>query len=664
MDDNLHFLKNDFPDFGEVQLGRQPNQLEFDRSRVFFQNPDNMRIRNEPIYVSDDNSSGTNDAEDKQQNIPLMDQIPDHHNPPIPPNLPINNLGMRQVHERPLFNLHAFDDNLHQLFQSADVFKKQPLNNKQFHNHNNPAEIQRRDIPNFDIIDPDLQFFRPFQPLFQDFNNNNNNNNNLNRHIDNNNRHHNNFNFRLAAHANFRAEPNNFLPHRAPEFNHLIDMHAIRLLHNNPLRNDPQKKQPPLETIKIKLRNIDIQIIKVPKELLEPVSKAFKIIPNFQPDKASTYLTTVIRYGKIPEDIMDRIALSSTDSKIMKSSTYCSDSKRILQNFFPFYIQKNINEAFIKAKSFFPEAFSFLADNKFNFKKMQKMRTPSQQINISDPLVSLFLNDLYEKEQKELKKKEAKQKELMEYQEAEKSGSLIECECCFNECPFEWMVQCPEGHLFCKQCVERQIETAISEGRSDVPCLKFGGCNSVIPISELERTIPEKTIERLIQTETLNAITQAEIENKVKCHKCGYIILYEGEGPMNCPQCHSQTCPKCGEAWHPKITCEQMKEIDKERLVEEKMNEAVVRTCPKCKAQFMKEEGCNKMECPRCHTWICYFCRKIIPKDVGYNHFWRECGPCPPDRCPLWLNSSDLHVLEAIKAKNEAESDIENKFQE
>jgi TRIAD3 protein (E3 ubiquitin-protein ligase RNF216) len=102
-----------------------------------------------------------------------------------------------------------------------------------------------------------------------------------------------------------------------------------------------------------------------------------------------------------------------------------------------------------------------------------------------------------------------------------------------------------------------------------------------------------------------------------------------------------------------------MKAINRERIIEEKMNEAVVRTCPKCNAQFMKEDGCNKMECPRCGTWICYFCRQVIPKDIGYAHFWRQPAPCPPGRCPLWVSNEALHALEAEDARAEAKGELD-----
>jgi TRIAD3 protein (E3 ubiquitin-protein ligase RNF216) len=186
----------------------------------------------------------------------------------------------------------------------------------------------------------------------------------------------------------------------------------------------------------------------------------------------------------------------------------------------------------------------------------------------------------------------------------------------------------------------------------------MGECREHISMRELERTMPEPVLRRLFQTEVMNAVVNSDLQHLVKCHKCGFIAVFEAKGPMRCPECKAHTCSGCGaEHPHDGKTCEQMKAIDKNRLVEEKMSDAVIRICPRCDAQFMKEEGCNKMECPRCHTWICYFCRQVIPKEVGYKHFWRHTAPCPPGRCPLWISNEILHDIEAQKARRQAENE-------
>ena len=94
------------------------------------------------------------------------------------------------------------------------------------------------------------------------------------------------------------------------------------------------------------------------------------------------------------------------------------------------------------------------------------------------------------------------------------------------------------------------------------------------------------------------------------------------------------------------------------------MTAARVRTCPNgCKQPFYKVEGCNKMTCPTCKSSICYVCRKIIPKSVGYKHFCQtpHCRHRSCNMCPLYTNAEEddrraakeagLKTLKQIKAE-------------
>ena len=64
------------------------------------------------------------------------------------------------------------------------------------------------------------------------------------------------------------------------------------------------------------------------------------------------------------------------------------------------------------------------------------------------------------------------------------------------------------------------------------------------------------------------------------------------------------------------------------------MTKARVRECPKCKAEFFKIEGCNKMTC-RCGAKMCYICRAQI-KD--YKHFCQipHCNHKTCNKCVLF----------------------------
>lgn len=420
------------------------------------------------------------------------------------------------------------------------------------------------------------------------------------------------------------------------------------IIPNNEIQNN---QMPAPNWIDLRILGIECRIHNVRKSLYTTIKEVIRIVPGINLGRVSTYLS-MINLDIEPTNFVDRIVMAANDPNTPISRDFYNNTDGFLASIFPMYTLASIKERLKTNQYMIIPTIKSFKDHQPPFMKRPRVR--NNHFRSENPIIAVQLIIMNEEEEKKRKEREEIEEEARILKEAEETGAMYECECCFCECPFQKLVQCPEGHLFCVECTKRAIETAISEGRVNIQCLHFGGCDQSIPMAELERAIPPKLLQRLNQTETLNAIVGCEeIEGLVKCHNCGFMVVYDGEGPFVCPECKSKTCPKCGEEWHPDLTCEQMKEIDKSRLVEEKMNEAVVRTCPKCKTQFMKEEGCNKMECPRCHSWICYWCHQVIPKEVGYSHFWRESGICPPNRCPLWVDNSMLHKVEAERAKNE-----------
>ena len=127
-----------------------------------------------------------------------------------------------------------------------------------------------------------------------------------------------------------------------------------------------------------------------------------------------------------------------------------------------------------------------------------------------------------------------------------------------------------------------------------------------------------------------------------KCAKCGFQAqVPDGNRIFLCPvpTCQYKSCRLCGEEAHGPLPCDQVEksnETSARLKVEEAMSQARIRTCPQCSRKFYKQDGCNKMTCS-CGTWICYICRQVIPKSVGYNHFCRTplcrhgkaCNMCP-----------------------------------
>ncbi|KAH9326081.1 hypothetical protein KI387_006259, partial [Taxus chinensis] len=223
----------------------------------------------------------------------------------------------------------------------------------------------------------------------------------------------------------------------------------------------------------------------------------------------------------------------------------------------------------------------------------------------------------------------------------------IECGCCCMEFPFEHMVQCTDGHLFCFQCLRRQVEESTFGGlqaRHSLPCMDTNGCNESIPMSEVRRALPVDVIERYEQRQAQADIERARLEGLVYCPFCNFPCeVDEGVRVLECPnsKCSKASCIQCKEPSHIPLRCEEVEkksETALRRKIEEVMTKAVIRVCNTCKAELVKTDGCNKVTC-RCGITMCYICRQTIQKD--YTHFCqhaREPGkPCQRcKKCGLW----------------------------
>ncbi len=137
-----------------------------------------------------------------------------------------------------------------------------------------------------------------------------------------------------------------------------------------------------------------------------------------------------------------------------------------------------------------------------------------------------------------MEEKDRKLAEELNEQEYEETGQGIECGCCCCEYPFDEMVQCLDGHLFCKNCLKKYVEESVfGQGQIDVHCMDGSGCKSTFPMSQLKRSLPEqmlnKIMKRVQELEVMKVrlrirarldliSNQAGIENLHQCPFCDY----------------------------------------------------------------------------------------------------------------------------------------------
>ncbi|KAG0152379.1 hypothetical protein CROQUDRAFT_35413 [Cronartium quercuum f. sp. fusiforme G11] len=254
-----------------------------------------------------------------------------------------------------------------------------------------------------------------------------------------------------------------------------------------------------------------------------------------------------------------------------------------------------------------------------------------------------------------IKAEEAREKELLAMEEVE--GLLLECQCCFDTFRFVKMIQCPEGHLFCGECVKRNADVQLGLNKAEVKCMDASDCALAFPKAELAKALAQKVMTRLEQIEFEASIEQANIEGLEKCPFCVWAVIIENEAErvFKCgnQQCLKESCRKCKKPSHIPKTCEEVKleesKSNSMHVVAEAMTEALIRKCPKCRQPFVKEIGCNKMRCMHCGTLSCYVCQQIV---AGYEHF-ADAGPNlkgkkpdPKATCPLWDDTNQRHDKE------------------
>ncbi|EJT97149.1 hypothetical protein DACRYDRAFT_72456, partial [Dacryopinax primogenitus] len=252
------------------------------------------------------------------------------------------------------------------------------------------------------------------------------------------------------------------------------------------------------------------------------------------------------------------------------------------------------------------------------------------------------------------------------------NGEGLECGCCFGEYAFDKMVQCAEGHLFCRDCARRQAEERLGLRQTDLLCMDQSDCNAPFPETEIARFLTEKSLNLYHRIKQGKEIEKAGLVGLESCPFCDYACVIENdeEKLFRCEneECLVISCRKCKKTDHLPKTCKEAEDdlrLNARHMVEEAMSNALMRKCPKCHHPFVKEGGCNKMTCNQCRTLSCYRCRRVIQ---GYDHFserpgqprYGEAGAVrDPSKCPLWdIDLEKLHADEVTAAARKAQEEI------
>lgn len=202
----------------------------------------------------------------------------------------------------------------------------------------------------------------------------------------------------------------------------------------------------------------------------------------------------------------------------------------------------------------------------------------------------------------------------------EAAGHVFECGCCFGDYVFSKMVQCPEAHLFCKDCARRNAENVMGNRQTVVGCMDQDGCKAAFSDKECEKFLKANQIALLEKLRSEKELDAAGLLGLVKCPYCPWACVIENPGMHTAPpvlfarradtdpllsvderlfrcaneECLKITCRHCRKADHLPKTCEEYADdLKKNNIhkVEEAMTAAALRKCPKCKQVYIKESG-------------------------------------------------------------------------
>ena len=207
---------------------------------------------------------------------------------------------------------------------------------------------------------------------------------------------------------------------------------------------------------------------------------------------------------------------------------------------------------------------------------------------------------------------ESEQAEELNLQRAQSNNEMGECQCCFSDCPLNRMVSCASNgtHRFCFDCFKQYVKTEMGQSHCRPVCFATDNCHGTFSRQQLRRVLDEKTFDRLEHMQQQQDLEAAGLDFLSECPFCDFKMEcppVEIDREFRCQnnKCHKTSCRLCQKETHIPLSCNEAKKDEQltlRHVVEEAMSAALIRTCNRCKHQFVKDHGCNKMTCSHCRN--------------------------------------------------------------
>jgi TRIAD3 protein (E3 ubiquitin-protein ligase RNF216) len=406
----------------------------------------------------------------------------------------------------------------------------------------------------------------------------------------------------------------------------------------------------------------------------------FELSPAIRLDRVIEKLITDGPYPKRKKDtqhlkrkrrdsIDDEYKRWEGDDRAVMPRFLAGSIRSILKAEFPTFTHASINEVVAEEKYLFKSyiRLASLRDTDVNPRRGRPSVAANADTIIANsgwPPLGEELTAARKRAQEDCKKREderiRKRVEEENRRRAMKDGRTAECQACFDDLPMNRQVHChgDEPHFTCFSCIETYIKSEIGDSRCRVLCT--AGCGAGFEPAQLNLISDKQLLQKLADLQQEKDIREANLDDLEECPFCDYKAIMppiEENFEFHCanPECEKVSCRRCKASSHIPISCEEFakeKKANSRHTIEEAMTAALIRSCNRCKKQFIKEFGCNKMTCPSCRNLQCYVCSETLK---GYDHFDQtpQGDPRPGGKCPLYDNLEERHERE-VKAAEEA----------
>ncbi|CAD8138015.1 unnamed protein product [Paramecium octaurelia] len=198
------------------------------------------------------------------------------------------------------------------------------------------------------------------------------------------------------------------------------------------------------------------------------------------------------------------------------------------------------------------------------------------------------------------------------------------CQICLNELNNIIIIeQC--NHQFCQKCTTLYLYNKIISGEvQKITCPQFGCC-TVLSELLIKQNINQEVY---LKYQRFLLIKQYEhVVNGKWCPRpdCFNFVFQQGQEKILQCNCGQQFCFDCGNPNHPNKTCQES--VD--QVFAQALQDYKIQKCPNCKANILKNGGCNHMTCTKCHYDFCWLCGC---RYTSIHYDWMNPCNCPGEQ--------------------------------